>query len=189
MKVSLIATLAVSIGTSLFSADLHTLTSADGSKTMEAAIENYQPSTGSATINVKGRRMTVPVSAFQVEDKLKFDNWYQTFEVGRKLALSFDEMEVDGNEKKTSNAKVTQFDSTFKIKVRNNGQQAFEDVKLKYRVFYYRDKDKGPKESTHEDGELDLTNISPRETKELSTESISLTKVRPLPATQCVGGG
>ena len=188
MKTRLSLFAAFLVAGSSYGVDVQTFTSADGSKTLQASIERYNPSNGQAQIRVKGRVMNVPVAAFQSEDKLKFESWYQAAEVGRKLALTFDENESDGVEKKTSNAKVTTTNNSFKIKVRNNGQTDFTDVSLQYRLFYYRDKDKGGKEPAHADGTLSLASIAPRETKELETEPISLTRVRPLPASQCKGG-
>ena len=188
MKIRLLLIATLLVAAASFGVEVHTFTSADGSKTLQASIARYTPSTGQAQIKVNGRLMNVPVSAFQSEDKLKFESWYQAAEVGRKLALTFDENETEGTEKKTSNAKVTTYDSGFKIKVRNNGQTDFEDVKLQYRVFYYKDMDKGGKQAGYTDGNLALSKIAPRETQEFETDSISMTKIRPLPKSQCKGG-
>ena len=178
----------IGIGFPAFGANQVTLTSADGSKTMDATIEQYYPANGSATIKVNGRKLTVPVTAFQSEDKAKFENFHLAKLAGRSLMLSFADNESEGSEKKTSNSKVKTVDAGFKIQVRNNAQTDLDGVKLEYRLFYYKDKAKGGKEAAYTDGDLDLGKISPRETKELDTTSITLTRVRPLPASQCAGG-
>ena len=187
-KVAILSLFIAGLGLSAFGGNLVTLTSADGSKTMEAAIEQYYPENGSAMIKVNGRNLTVPVTAFQSEDRAKFENWHIAKLAGRQLMLSFADNETEGSEKKTSNSKIKTVDAGYKIQVRNNAQTDLDGVKLEYRLFYYKDKAKGGKEAAYTDGDLDLGKIAPRETKELDTTAITLTKVRPLPASQCAGG-
>jgi len=189
MKVVTFLLTALFMTPSLFGSDLDTFTSADGTKTIEASIESYDPTRDEAILKVNGRNLKVPVSAFQSEDKSKFDSWYQASQVGRQLNLAFDESETEGLEKKTSNAKVTSFESGFKIKVRNNGKTDFEDVKIEYRLFYYVDKEKGGKVDGYLDGDLALSEIAPRETQEFETAAVSMTRIKPLPASQCKSGG
>ncbi|MEO0414677.1 MAG: hypothetical protein AAF226_06975 [Verrucomicrobiota bacterium] len=181
--------LAISLSAS--AAELVKLTSADGTKSLQAKIENYDPASGAALINVNGRNMKVPVSAFQKEDKTVFENWYQASQVGRKLAITVEEFETDGSEKKTSNAKVTTYSSGYKVKVRNNATNEFDNVTLRYRIFHYADKERkdGGKEETFTEGDLSLAAISARQVVDLATEQVELTRIRPLPASQCVGGG
>jgi len=187
-KAAILSLFIAGLGLPTFGGNLVTLTSADGSKTMEAAIEQYYPENGSAMIKVNGRKLTVPVSAFQSEDRAKFENWHLAKLAGRQLMLSFADNESEGSEKKTGNSKIKTVDAGYKIQVRNNAQTDLDGVKLEYRLFYYKDKAKGGKEAAYTDGDLDLGKIAPRETKELDTTAITLTKVRPLPASQCVGG-
>ena len=97
-KAAILSLFIAGLGLSAFGGNLVTLTSSDGSKTMEASIEQYYPENGSATINVKGRKLTVPISAFQSEDRAKFDNWHIAKLAGRQLMLSFADNETEGDQ-------------------------------------------------------------------------------------------
>ena len=62
------------------------------------------------------------------------------------------------------------------------------DVRLDYRVFYYKDPEKGSKVSHYEDGSLNISEIAPRESQKFETTPVALMRQRPLPASQCKGG-
>lgn len=168
--------------------DTQTLTSSEGSKSLEAKIENYDPASGSAQIQVNGRRMKVNVSAFSEEDLPKFKTWYEASQVGRSLMLNFEEKESEGSERKTNTAKITNFESTYALEVRNNSSTDFSDVRLDYRVFYYKDPEKGSKVAHYEDGSLSISEIAQRESQKFETTPVALMRQRPLPASQCKGG-
>ena len=189
MKISVFTFLFAGLAVSTtWAGNLVTLTSSDGSKTMQAAIEEYHPSNGTARIFVNGRRMNVPVTAFQTSDKAKFENWHDAQVAGRQLLLTFADYTTGNTEKKTSNAKVSTADTGYRIQVRNNAKTDLEGVEVRYRIFYYHDQDKGGKKAAHTDGSHSLTKISPRETQEFQTATVTLTRQRPLPASQCKGG-
>ena len=60
---------------------------------------------------------------------------------------------------------------------------------MKYRIFYTVDGVKGVKnQDLVASGETNISSIFPRTDQNIATSTVQLTKIRPLPASQCVGG-
>ena len=90
---------------------------------------------------------------------------------------------------KTENARVSSYNSNFKFNVRNNGTSTFENIEVKYQIFYMIDGVKGTKnQDLVASGQTNISSIPPRTDQNLATEKVNLTKIRPLPASQCTGG-
>jgi hypothetical protein len=107
----------------------------------------------------------------------------------RKLEVRIKDEEKKTSEKKTSNARVSSYDSNFKFNVRNNGTSPFENIEVKYQIFYTVDGVKGTKsQNLVASGQTNISSIFPRTDQNLTTEKVTLTKIRPLPASQCAGG-
>ena len=171
-------------------AEMRTFTSAEGGKTLKASMLDYSPASGTATIKRSdGKVMNVPLKSLSEADRTYIDGWYQSTMAGRKLAVSIRDQESKTGESKTNNAKIRKFNSHFEINVRNNGEAAFEDLEVKYRIFYYQDAAKG-QTNVHRtsDGEHQIGDLVARADRDLKTNSVQLTSVRPLPASQCSGG-
>jgi hypothetical protein len=171
-------------------AEMRTFTSAEGGKTLQAAIVDYSPASGTAKIKRSdGKVMNVPLKSLSEADRDYIDGWYQSTMATRKLAVSIKDEESKAGESKTNNAKIRKFSSHFNINVRNNGEAAFEDLDIKYRIFYYHDAAKG-QTNVHRtsDGEHKIGNLIARTDSIMKTTSVQLTSVRPLPASQCSGG-
>ncbi len=171
-------------------AEMRTFTSADGGKTLQAAVLEYTPDNGTTKIRrADGKVMTVPIKSLSKADHTYLEEWYQSTMAGRKISISIDDQEVKAGERKTDNAKIRTINSNFNINVRNNGDAAFEDLELKYRVFYYHDGARGKaKQSMTKDGTDSITRLIARGDHNIKTTAVQLTNVRPLPASQCKGG-
>lgn len=172
-------------------ADMREFTSADGSKTLNAKVLDYSQAKGVAKIlRADGKVMTFPVKALSNKDGEYLKAWYQATMAGRKLAVRVTDEEKKTSETKTSNAKVSSYESNFKLNVRNNGTSPFENIEVKYQIFYTVDGVKGTKsQNLVASGETSISSIFPRTDQNLSTEKIALTKIRPLPASQCATTG
>ena len=172
-------------------ADMREFTSADGSKTLNAKVLDYSQAKGVAKIlRADGKVMTFPVKALSNKDGEYLKAWYQATMAGRKLAVRVTDEEKKTSEAKTSNAKVSSYESNFKLNVRNNGTSPFENIEVKYQIFYTVDGVKGTKsQNLVASGETSISSIFPRTDQNLSTEKIALTKIRPLPASQCATTG
>ena len=114
-------------------AEMRTFTSADGSKTLQAKMLDYSAAKSTAKIlRSDGKAMTIPVKALCDTDQAYIKEWYQSSMAGRRLAIRVSDEEVKTGESKANNGKVTAYDSRFKLNVRNNGDNAFEDIEIKY---------------------------------------------------------
>ncbi len=170
-------------------AETHTLTSADGSRTLEATILSYEPARGTAMIQANGRRMNVNVAAFQAADKTIFEDWFTATSAGRSLHVTIRDEEQVTAERVVDNGTVKSIDGRYVLNVRNNAGQGFEDIDVKYRLFYTKDGVDGNRnQSLTMDGEDEISAIGSRQDLTLSTTPAKLTNVKPLPASKCVGG-
>ena len=171
-------------------ADIREFTSADGTKTLKAKVLDYSQDKGVVKmLRVDGKAMTFPVKALSKEDGEYLKVWYQSTMAGRKLAVRITDEEKKISEKKTENARVSSYNSNFKFNVRNNGTSPFENIEVKYQIFYMVDGVKGTKnQDLVASGQTNISSIFPRTDQNLTTEKVNLTKIRPLPASQCTGG-
>ncbi len=171
-------------------ADIREFTSADGTKTLKAKVLDYSQDKGVVKmLRVDGRAMTFPVKALSKEDGEYLKVWYQSTMAGRKLAVRITDEEKKISERKTENARVSSYNSNFKFNVRNNGTSPFENIEVKYQIFYMVDGVKGTKnQDLVASGQTNISSIFPRTDQNLTTEKVNLTKIRPLPASQCTGG-
>lgn len=164
-------------------------TSADGSKKMSGSITAVSLKDKTATIRRSdGNSVKFPIAALQKSDQEFITDWYKASQIGRKLAVRVAENEEKGAERKTSNAKIYSVASQFDLEVRNNASFAFEDVELRYRMFFSRDKAKGGAEDHVKDGVLKVDELMARGERSFGTEAVSLNVQKPLPASQCTGG-
>ncbi len=191
MKIyTLISFLIISMGFSAGS-QMRTFKSADGSKTLKAKVLDYYQAKGTVKmLREGGKVMTFPVKALSKEDNEYLVSWYQTTMAARKLAVRISDQEEKTSERKTDNARISSYDSGFKFNVWNNGTNPFENIGVKYQIFYTVDGVKGAKnQELVASGATTISSITPRTGQDLATEKVKLTKIRPLPASECKGGG
>lgn len=171
-------------------AEMRTFTSADGSKTLKAKVLDYSQAKGTVKmVREGGKVMTFPVKALCEEDNKYLVSWYQTTMAARKLAVRISDQEEKTSERKTDNARISSYDSGFKLNVWNNGTNPFENIDVKYQIFYTVDGVKGAKnQDLVASGKTTISSITPRTGQDLTTEKVTLTKIRPLPASECAGG-
>ena len=171
-------------------AEMRTFTSADGSKTLQAKVLDVSAAKQTARIlRSGGTTMTIPLKALSTNDQAYLKEWYQSSMAGRRLAIRVNDEEVKAGESKANNGRVTAYDSRFKLNVRNNGDSAFENIEVKYCIFYTIDGVDGAKnQELVTNGQTNISSIAPRTDQDITTSTVKLTKVRPLPASQCVGG-
>ena len=190
MKIyTLISFLIISMGFSAGS-QMRTFKSADGSKTLKAKVLEYYQAKGTVKmLREGGKVMTFPVKALSKEDNEYLVSWYQTTMAARKLAVRISDQEEKTSERKTDNARISSYDSGFKFNVWNNGTNPFENIDVKYQIFYTVDGVKGEKnQELIASGKTVISSITPRTGQDLTTDKVKLTKIRPLPASECAGG-
>ena len=169
---------------------MRTFTSADGSKTLRAKLVGCDPAAGTATIvREDGRRMAINLSVFSEADRAYARDWYQTSMAGRRLALRLTPNEAMVGERKTNNARIRDYAAGFDIALRNNGAASLDDIEVRYRVFYYRDGERGVKrQHLTADGTTRVSTIAARTDQSIRTDPVTLFNQRPLPPSQCTGG-
>ena len=188
MKRSLLLLTAVAaLGISTANGAPHRFTSADGSKTLDATLIDYNATKGTVQLRIAGgRAITAPLNAFSEKDTEFVKQSSQKLAIARSLMLDIRTSEDEKVETKTSNAKIEKKNSGFSLHFRNNGFVPLDGITAKYRIYYSKDRDKGGKEQMVEDGSIQLSSLGPGETEDLKTEKIELEKVKPIVV--CIGG-
>lgn len=187
--------LAILLAAPCFSlADWHTLTSADGSKKIEAEILSYDAKSGTVTLKLRSsRKITSPASAFSEDDQARIQEVGLATTMGRSLWVEFEDVENIVNEKRnpTNGYQTKELQNSYRIELRNNGEVPFEGLVAEYQIFYagyidpFRDNEKT--DQVHR-GKMEIPALKPREETELATESVDLTSIKRLPLSQCSGG-
>ena len=125
-----------------------------------------------------GKVMTFSVKALSKEDNEYLVSWYQTTMAARKLAVRISDQEEKTSERKTDNARISSYDSGFKFNVWNNGTNPFENIDVKYQIFYTVDGVKGENQELIASGTT-ISSITLRTGQDLTTDKVKLTKIRP----------
>ncbi|MGB1131154.1 MAG: hypothetical protein ACPG4K_13970, partial [Haloferula sp.] len=118
------------------SLEARTFTSADGSKTMEAELIAYRPSTDTVVIRMQGRsaRSTVKASAFSKEDQAYFKEFLKEASKRDSLKISVKE-ESDTFKNEGGLYIYKKQKESFTVSVANRGEFDFEDLTAKYDIY------------------------------------------------------
>jgi len=196
MKRSRLVTLLIGLWLvpALCSAEWHTFTSADGSKKLEAVVQDYNIDSGVATLRLKdNRKITAPATAFSEADQEHLEEIGLAFKLGRSLWVEFEDEESVVSEKRnpTNGYQTMELKNGYRLEVRNNGTVPFDGLIAEYQVFYgayenpFKDNEKTPQ--VHR-GKIDLPVLQPREETVVKTDLVNLTSIKRLPLKECVGG-
>lgn len=167
-----------------------TFTSADGSKTMDGKLTAVSVQNKTATIKrVDGKSITFPLSAVSSEDQTYIKDWYKGTAALRNLSVNIKQQDVKGTETKTSNARRYTITSKYALNIRSNAPFEVNDLDVKYRIFYKKDKEKSKDLELTADGSTKIDSLMARGEMMFTTDPVSLSVQKPLPAQQCKGGG
>lgn len=171
MRIFIIALLAATI-----SLEARTFTSADGSKTMEAELISYRPSTDTIVFRVKGKsaRSTAKASAFSKKDQAYFQEFLKESTKRESLDISLKE-ESDSFKKEGGIYTYKKQKEHYTISVANRGDFDFEDLTAKYDIYVSKFDKNGKKAVEVVSGEASIESIHSNLDEQFETESVELT--------------
>lgn len=171
MKPLLFAALAT-----IASLEARTFTSADGSKTMEAELIAYRPSTDTVVIRMQGRsaRSTVKASAFSKEDQAYFKEFLKEASKRDSLKISVKE-ESDTFKNEGGLYIYKKQKESFTVSVANRGEFDFEDLTAKYDIYLSKFDRAGKKTVEVVSGEASIDTIHSNLDDQFETKAVEVT--------------
>jgi hypothetical protein len=162
---------------SAVSLSARTLTSADGSKTIEAEIIDYNPTTGKVVICNEGsiRNTIVDATAFSADDQEYFREFLK--EAGKRKSLK---ISADKNSEKVEKAKDSLYiydkrNEFFTVKVSNGSPAEIEDLVAKFDIYVSKYDKEGKKIVDVVSGEEAISSIVANYTHEFTSPSVQVT--------------
>lgn len=158
------------------SLDARTFTSADGSKTMEAELIAYRPSTDTVVIRMEGRsaRTTVKASAFSKEDQVYFKEFLKEASKRESLNISVKD-QSDSFEQEGGIYTYEKQKESFTVSVANRGEFEFEDLTAKYDIYVSKYDKAGKKVVEVVSGESSIDKIHRNLDEQFDTDGVEVT--------------
>jgi hypothetical protein len=164
---------------SAISLSARTLTSADGKKTIEAEIIDYNPASGKVVIRNEGstRNTTVDAKAFTQDDQDYFKEFLKDSAKRQSLRLSADKNseKVKKDKDQTSLYIYDKRNESFTIKVANNSTAEIEDLVAKYDIYVSRYNKEGKKTMDVVSGEESIDKLWANYSHEFESASAEIT--------------
>ncbi|BCX46826.1 hypothetical protein HAHE_07340 [Haloferula helveola] len=160
------------------SVSARTFTSADGSKTIEADLIDFNPSTGNVVLRYDGtvRNVTVSASAFSEEDQEYFGEFLKDEAKRNSLNISTDEESEDVESGEGGLYIYEKSNSHYRVKVSNRGSVDIEDLTVKYDIYVSRYDKAGDKNIEVVSGEGSIDKVLSQFSEEVESESVTLTE-------------
>jgi hypothetical protein len=154
-----------------------TFTSAEGGKTIEAELIDYNPTSGKVVIRNEGshRNVTVDADAFSAKDQAYFKEFLKEAAKRKSLGITV--------EKKSEKLEKTQgalyiYDrrnESFAISVNNSGPIEIEDLTVKYDIYVSSYDKEGKRVTNVVSGTRPIKTIAPNYSEEFETEAVQVT--------------
>jgi hypothetical protein len=164
---------------SAVSLSARTLTSADGSKTIEAEIIDYNPASGKVVLRNEGstRNVTVDATAFSPDDQDYFKEFLKDSAKRKSLRLSADK-NSEKEKKDKDSAALYIYDKrneSFTIKVANSSSAEIEDLVAKYDIYVSKYSKEGKKIVEVVSGEESIDKLWANYSHEFESTSVQVT--------------
>lgn len=162
---------------SAVSLSARTLTSADGSKTLEAEIIDYNPATGKVVIRNEGsiRNTTVDATAFSADDQEYFKEFLKESAKRKSLEISADKESEKVDKDKGGLYIYDRRNEFFTVKVANSGAAEIEDLVAKFDIYVSKFDKEGKKVVDVVSGEEAINKMWANYTHEFTSPSVQVT--------------
>ncbi len=162
---------------SAVSLSARTFTSADNSKTIEAEIIDYLPSSDRIVIRYEGsnRNVTVNASAFSAEDRAYFNEFLTEKTKRNYLKLSADDKSESIEQKVGSLYVYDKTKKSFNVRVSNRGSVEIEGLKAKYEIYVSRYDKEGGKVMDVVSGDSSIGKVWGGSSEEFESVSVEVT--------------
>ena len=171
MRILILAILAATI-----TMEARTFTSADGSKTMEAELISFRPSTDTVVFRTKGRsaRSTSKASAFSKQDQAYFQEFLKQSTKRESLNISLKE-QSDNFKTEGGIYSYKKKKEHYTVSIANRGDFDFEDLTAKYDIYVSKFDKSGKKVVEVVSGEASLESIYSNLDERFDTKSVEVT--------------
>jgi len=162
---------------SAVSISARTFTSANNSKTIEAELIDYLPSSDKIVIRNEGsnRNVTVNASAFSAEDRAYFNEFLKEKTKRNSLKVSAKDKSEDFEREQGSLYVYDQAKKSFNVKVSNSGSVAIEGLTAKYEIYVSRYDKEGDKVMDVVSGDSSIGKVWGGSSQEFESVSVEVT--------------
>ncbi|MGB0292032.1 MAG: hypothetical protein ACPGIA_05570 [Luteolibacter sp.] len=164
------------IAASCLQLSARTFTSADGSKTIDAELLNYNPSNGTIVIQIhgQGKRSTVKANLFSETDQEYFKEFLKESEKFKALKISTE----DHTERREEDRGIYIYDRQkehFTVSIHNTGNFDMGGLEAKYTIYYQKYDRDGKKLTESVSGAKSLAGIESQDSADFDTLPVDIT--------------
>ena len=186
MKRTLITLLSCAVlGLPAMALEKRTFTSADGSKTMEGRLMDYNAQKGLVTIRKGMRNTTFKLSLLSEADVEYVKENANAVAAANSIRLDFDLFKDKPVTNRTDTERTTTTPAGYEISVRNWTKKDISDIEIKYTIFHRKDAENGPGSITTTEGSTHISTLFSNSEDVNRTSSINLVRY----SRQKSGGG
>ena len=154
-----------------------TFTSSDGSKTIEAELIDYDPSSGKIVIRNEGsnRNVTVEAGAFSKKDQAYFEKFIVEATKRKALSIRADDKSEDLEEKSGGIYIYDRKNEFFNVTISNSGPVEINDLTAKYDIYVTRYDKQGKKTVDMTSGSESFSSIDGKSNTEFKSLAVKVT--------------
>ena len=147
------------LGLPAMALEKRTFTSADGSKTFEGRLTDYDAKKGLVTVRKGMRNLTFKLSLLSEEDVAYVNENANALAAANSIRLDFDLYKDKATTNRTDTERTTTTPAGYEIAVRNWTKNNIEDIEIRYTIFHRKDAENGPGSITTTEGSTHISTL------------------------------
>ncbi len=151
-------------------------TSADGAKTFEGRLTDYDARQATVTVRKGMRNIRFKLSLLSKEDVAYVKENANALAAANAIRLDFDLWKGKANTNRTATERTTTTPAGYEIEVRNWTKKNIENIEVRYTVFHRKDAENGPDSIAQSTGSFDISTLFAGKDDVSRTAPISLVR-------------
>lgn len=186
MKRTLITLLTcAAFATPAMALEARTFTSADGGKTFQGRLTDYNAKKGTVTVRKGMRNMTFKLSLLSEKDIEYAKENGNALAAANAIRLDFDLWKGKPDTNRTDSERTTTTPAGYEIELRNHTKKNIENIEIRYTIFHRKDAENGAGSVAQTEGSFHVSTLFAGKDDPNKTEPINLIRY----SRQKSGGG
>ena len=153
-----------------------TFTSADGSKTFEGRLTDYDAKKGQVTVRKGMRNMTFRLSLLSEKDIEYVKENANAVAAANAIRLDFDLWKGKAETKRNETERTTTTPAGYDIEVRNWTKKNISNIEVHYTIFHRKDAENGPGSIAQTQGSFGISTLFAGKDDPNKTEAVNLVR-------------
>ena len=153
-----------------------TFTSADGSKTFEGTLTDYDASAGTVKIRKGAKTMHFKMELLSADDQAYIKEQGPAIAAGKAVRVDFDLWKDKPKTSRTDISRTTTSEAGYEIELRNWTKKDVSDIEVRYTIFHRKDAENGPGSVVQKKGSYDVTTLFANSYEKTRTDPVTLTR-------------